>query len=113
MKLLVKVTGPFMLVDPSTKCEVSPDRPSVVVSSNFIETRLAVGQLKVLSNELKEVATDVEFGKFWMEASGDSDLAVESFLSAFKPEPEAAVTSEPEVALEPKAPVKLGKKGGK
>ena len=84
MKLLVETTGPFMLIDSYTKCEIDNNRPSVVLPSEFIQARMTVGQLRVISNELSDGATDEEFAQFWRD-SGKRDLAISSFLSKFGP----------------------------
>ena len=115
MKLLVKPTGPFLLLDPTTGCVVYDARPSVVLSSVFIGSRTALGQLKILSNELDDSATDAEFVKYWAESEKDETLAVESFLSKFvfkdpepkpEPKPEPIVEAEPEKAPAPAKPNK-------
>ncbi len=86
MKLLVKTTGDFMFADPSTRCEIAWNRPSVCQPSNFIQSHMAQGRLKLLSNELSDEATDAEFAQFLTEASGDSDLAVAAFIAKFGPQ---------------------------
>ena len=101
MKLLVKTTGKFMLLDPMTNCEMESVRPSVVQSSQFVNSRIAVGQIEVIAGHLKEEATDAEFANFWKGSNGDEALAVESFLSAFKKGP---VTEEELIALEAPEP---------
>lgn len=82
MKLLVETTGEFMLMDTSGRQEVQAARPSVVDNTNFINGRIASGFLKGLG-PLKDDATDAEFAKYFDESKGDSNLAVESFLSTF------------------------------
>jgi hypothetical protein len=83
MKILVETPGDFMLIDTSHFAqEIQPDRPSVVDNTNFISGRVSLGQVKILG-ELTEAATDTEFQKFFEESKGDSNLAVESFLSTF------------------------------
>ena len=95
MKILVETTGEFQLVDPFT-LELMPfDRPAVVTSTSFVETRAAKGEVVVLS-QLTEEATDEEFAAYWREAS---DIAVESFKSKHALE---AVTQKAEKAEEPK-----------
>jgi len=102
LKILVETTGEFQLVDPFT-LELMPfDRPAVVTSTSFVETRAAKGEVVVLS-QLTEEATDEEFAAYWREAS---DIAVESFKSKYAPE---AVTKKVEKAEEPKAEEPKGK----
>ncbi len=85
MKNLVKTTGPFMLIDPQSGDEVSPFRPSVVTATNFIASRITLGQLKLLSAQVPAEATDKEFAAHWAECvkghDGNAQLAMESFLS--------------------------------
>lgn len=110
MKVLVETTGSFMLM--SNGQEVQNNRPSVIVNSDFFQSRVANGQLKVLG-QLQDTATDAEFAAFWVESKQDNALAAASFISKFgippvtakdaeKPAP-AAPAAEPVAA--PAAPV--------
>lgn len=94
MKILVETTGPFMLVNPETGCELAHNRPSVAISTNFLQSRIATGQVKVLSNPLMDSATDAEFHSYWKASDRKKNLAIESFLSAFL-EPEVGLDLEP------------------
>lgn len=85
MKILLKTTGSFMLVDPQTGDEMQHNRPSLVGQSNFVQSRTAIGQLKVLSNEVPDTLTDADFLKFWNDSDKDEALAVQSFLASFAP----------------------------
>jgi hypothetical protein len=85
MKLLVETTGAFMLTDLASGQEVPSHRPAVVGHSNFFQHRVSLQQLRVLG-ELTDDATDAEFAKFLAESEGDTNLAVESFVSVFGPE---------------------------
>lgn len=88
MKILVETTGEFQLVDPET-LELMPfNRPAVVTSTTFVESRAAKGEVIVLFPVTDE-ATDEEFATYWNEAS---DIAVESFKSAFGPDVKPAET---------------------
>lgn len=82
-KILVETSGSFMLLDPYNGQEVQHNRPSVVVVTGFIEVKIAQGDLKVLSPELREEATDAEFAKYWKDSDRKAELAVASFVSAF------------------------------
>lgn len=86
-KLLIETTGDFMLMDNSTGAEIHWNRPTVCPRSNFIGARTAMGQIKVLSNELSEDATDEEFGAFLLDSKNDKELAVSAFISKFGPQP--------------------------
>lgn len=94
MKLLVKTTGSFMFVDPNNGAEVSPTRASVVSNTGFIQERVARGELKVLCNTLRDESTDKEFQHFYDESSGDTQLAIDSFIAAYGQEPEVDVERE-------------------
>lgn len=107
MKLLIETTGSFMLVDPETGTEIHHNRPTVAPMSNFVTSRMAKGELKLLSNELSDEATDAEFATFAAE-SEDMDLAVSSFVAKFGPQPvdpkaEAKAKAEAEAAAKAKA----------
>lgn len=82
-KLLVETTGKFMFLDSQARQEIQSHRPSVVVASEFVSTRMGRGELKLLSNELQEESTDKEFNVYFLEAGRDKELAVASFLSKF------------------------------
>ena len=91
-KILVETTGNFGLIDFFTGDEAHHNRPSVVRNSTFFAQRAAIGQIKLLS-QLKPEATDKDFAKYWEESRNpetkkvDAQLAVQSFLSVFGPEP--------------------------
>jgi hypothetical protein len=91
LKILVETTGEFQLVDPYTMELLPSDRPAVVTSTSFVETRCAKGEVTVLS-QLKDDATDEEFVEYWKEGS---DIAVESFKSKFAPEAVTKKAEEP------------------
>lgn len=82
-KLLVETTGNFSLIDGTRGLvDIRSTRPTVVVSTSFVQNRIALGQIKVLA-ELPEEATDEDWVKFLEESDGDVDLARESFVSSF------------------------------
>ena len=85
MKLLIETTGPFMLLDPQSGHEIHHNRPTVVPTSNFVQSRTAVNQIKVISNEVPDKFTDEDFKKFWIDCDKDHALAVQSFMSSFAP----------------------------
>jgi len=84
MKLLVETTGSFGLMDIGVRPpqEIAHNRPSVVISTEFIQTRIAKNQLKILG-KLQDEATDAEFINFHADSKGDTELAVSSFMSKF------------------------------
>lgn len=111
MKLLVKTTGPFMLMFPTTGEEVPHNRPAVVTKHSNIDQQILAEQIKVLSPELlPDTASDVEFAKFWADSAGSDDreaLAVAAFLSTFESKEEKGENKE-----EKKADPKKGAKPG-
>jgi hypothetical protein len=88
MKILAHTTGAFMLVDSTTGDEIAPFRPSVIRRSSFIDTRVKLKQIVVVS-ELTEDATDAQFVQFLKESDNDIELAMQSFVAAFGPKEEA------------------------
>lgn len=80
MKHLVETSGSFMFMDPETLAEIHATRPTVVTSNNFVEGRVAKGELKILGSNISEKATDEEFLEYWKE---NREIAVDAFLSKF------------------------------
>ena len=74
-----------MLLDPQSGHEIHHNRPTVVPTSNFVQSRTAVNQIKVLSNEVPDNFTDADFKKFWDDSKPDAELAIQSFLASFAP----------------------------
>jgi hypothetical protein len=83
MKLLVKTLGPFGLTDMYTGCQVVWNRPSVVKPSAFVDQRIQLGQIRVIS-QIPDEATDEEFKRFLIDSGENEELAVSSFLSQFE-----------------------------
>lgn len=92
MKTLVKPTKPFMLMLEGGNME--PLRPSLVVQSAFMQSKIAAGEVEVLMSEVPDEVTDADFLKTYKEtvkkdkngkpvegATPDEDLAVSSFKS--------------------------------
>lgn len=79
MKHLIETTGPFGLLCTQSMQDVHNHRPTVVTVTDFLTSRMAKGEIRLLG-ELKDEATDVEFCKYWDEAP---DIAAASFKSAF------------------------------
>lgn len=109
MKILAETTGSFALQDVGMGLQTIPaHRPAVVISSNFFQSRMGLGQIKMLG-ELLDTATDEAF-KENIRASMtdgiiDMPLAVESFLSEFGVN---AVTSKGDPEPEPEPELDLG-----
>lgn len=103
MKAIVETTKPIMLVDPYSGDLVEPDRPYVVAFTQFIQSRIGSGELRVLKGGLPETASDAEFAKFFKDSDGKADLAVEAFASGLEGEKEAEPAPEPKPAAKPAA----------
>jgi hypothetical protein len=103
MKLIVKPNGPHGYMDPTSRDEVQPFRPSVVKSTPYIESLIGSGKLKLVSNELSENATDKEFAKYHAECKDDPELCLQSFLSKFGVHKDAEKEAEKEAKAEEKA----------
>lgn len=48
-KIEVITTGPFMLIDPTTREEVEPEVPCWITDTDFIRRRITAGALELLS----------------------------------------------------------------
>lgn len=83
MKIIVKTTGKFALMDPSG-AEIRSQRPTVCNRTGFIDQRVKLKQVEIVAEDLPAEATDLEFEAFWRECEGDFDLAVESYLAKLK-----------------------------
>lgn len=102
MKHIVQATKPIALMDPNNGQEIE-QKPSLIVHTQFVAVRVGLGEVKILVADVPEEATNAEFQKFIVEAEGDYELAIESFMSQYKPElvPFNAQKLEPEVAPAP------------
>ena len=83
MKIIAKTTGPFALLDSLTRDLLEEHTPSLVTMTNFIESRIAKGEIKVLASNLPNDADPEEF-KTFLQDSGNVTLAVASFVSKFE-----------------------------
>jgi hypothetical protein len=97
MKQLVKTTGPFSLILPSTGVTIQRRRPTVVpAGDHFVHARAAVGELKVLVSDLPDHATDAAWEATWKACEGDYNLALASFLAELNGEMPDEKTGESE-----------------
>lgn len=101
-KCIIETIGSIMLVDPITNQFIPEDRPTLVLWTQFCQSRTGAGQIKVLQAGLPLEATDEEFQEFLKE-SEDKDLAIASFTSKFLEEPEEVQKSDERLALEKQA----------
>ena len=91
MKLIIETTGNFQLMLPKDEL-AHYDRPSVVSPSGFLDSRISVGQVKVLAGNLPDMANDSDFVAYYKDSGRDADLAVSAYVSSFE-EPEKCTTS--------------------
>ncbi len=93
MKMIVETTGKFMLVDPYSRDMLAHNRPCVVTGTEFIVSRIALGQVNLLATDLVAEATDKEFQAYIAASKPKGKnpsrekivaLAVASFTATFK-----------------------------
>ena len=99
-KLLIQTSGQFGLIDTATGTDISAFNPTVVSASPFINLKVDAKVIEVMW-ELKPEATQEDFLGYLAESEGDTELAVESFLSKYGVDEED--TEEVRAALEAKA----------
>lgn len=80
--LLLETNGDYQLMDASTGALVRHEGYSCVPASGFIDTRMAVGQIKLVAR-LIDSATDEEYLETLKSVDGDHELAKASFLDRF------------------------------
>lgn len=80
MKAIIKTTGRFQLICPTTDQIVPHHRPAVVEVSPFFFARIGIGQLEVVEGNLPPIANDKEFVVAIKEAEGDIDKAVADYM---------------------------------
>lgn len=114
-KILVETTADILLIDPYTGCVADAGRPSVVDWSQFIETRVGIGQVRIIGAELVEEVKDEDFLGYWAECKEDAQLAVAAFMAEFEvPQPigeksETVPVTDPTPAGKAPVPLKEGK----
>lgn len=102
MKHIVQATQPIVLMDPNNG-QIVEQKPSLITHTQFIAVRIGLGEIKILVADVPDEATNEEFQKFIVDSEGNHDLAIDSFMSQYKPElvPFNAQKLEPEVAPVP------------
>lgn len=95
-KVLVATTGQFALMTDGGFIDC--DRPYIVESSQFLESRVLLGQAKVLRDSLPAKAKDAELAEFIAAHEGDFDVGLDNYLLSL--DPEAAETRQKELAAE-------------
>ena len=101
MNVLIETKGQFGLLDLSTRPSqtVDANRPCVVLNTNFIQARVALGQIRV-HGYVSDQASDAEFVQYWRD-SEDAKLAVSSFLGAFGTDQETTKEPAPKAKSKP------------
>ena len=82
MKLLVGTTGDFQIICEDSGQRIRFQGYTVVDPTNFISSRVANGQLKLI-HQIGDAADDAEWLIYAKESGTDTELAVASFVSAF------------------------------
>jgi hypothetical protein len=80
-KIIVKTTGDFELSDIQAGQYVTNMRPHLVNASNFINQRIALGQLTVIGNSIDTNKSDADFEVALKDWDGDVELALANMLS--------------------------------
>lgn len=80
-KAIIETTGDFAYLDMNKGQSIHANRPTVVELTNFINEKIAEGNIKILVKDLPEFACDNEFLKTFVEAKGDVDFAVEAYAA--------------------------------
>ena len=81
-RMIVETTGAFGLGDRSVSPaqEIDAFRPSVVKASAFLGSRIGLGQVRILVDDLPETANDADFAKTLSE-SESLDLALDAYTA--------------------------------
>lgn len=85
-KALVETIGDHMYVDPINGQVIEADRPAVVEVTSFVSQKIADGQIKLLTPNLPEEATDEDFLKTHDEFKGNengTNSSVASYAATF------------------------------
>jgi hypothetical protein len=84
MNILVETTGQFGLLDSESWTSIPHDRPALVRATNFIASRAACGQLKILLQDVPEDIKDEHWVKLWDEAK-TAEAAVKALENKIRP----------------------------
>ena len=82
-KLIVKPVGPHMYIDITNGDHIPEGRPSVVFRTGFVMEKIGEGHIELITPNIPQEASNLEFQKYLSESDGDEKLAVASFLSQF------------------------------
>ena len=83
-RMIVATTGNFALCCLVTNQEIEAFRPSVIRPSAFFSSRIGLGQINILVDNLPEIASDEEFAKTLKACDGDVELAISSYVEEVK-----------------------------
>lgn len=100
-KSLVRPDGSFEYICPVSGQHVQSHRPTVISPTDWLNSKIAAGKIKLVMGDLPEDASDASFEKAWKEASRNQAKALET-LGWIKAEKK----SEPEGDKKPE-PIKL------
>jgi hypothetical protein len=78
-KLLVKTTGEFQLICPLSGQLVQMFRPYVVENTAFFQTRIACGDLSVVTDGIDDAATDESWAATLAASDGNQELAIAAY----------------------------------
>lgn len=84
MKIIVKTTGSFGLVDPINMTAIEKDRLNLVAATNFVQGRVSLGQLKIVASDFPDVATQEDWDAYLKDSDGDVELAIAAFRSQYE-----------------------------
>lgn len=82
MKCLVETKDSCQLVTPMGELAAF-NRPSVLSKSGFVASRLEMGHLSMVEDNLSDEASDAEFQKYLKDSKGDAELAAASFAEKY------------------------------
>ncbi len=102
MKIVVRPSGEFSLVDPQSGANMKKGRISVIPQTNFASQRVFIGQLEMLG-QLPDDAVEADFLETLKEMDGDVGAAIEIYAA------ELGKGADPEGAVKVSTP----KKGAK
>ena len=80
MKLVVRPSGEFSLIDPISRADIKKGRISVVSQTGFVSQRVSLGQLEMLG-QLPDEAVEADFLATLKEFEDDVILAIEAYVS--------------------------------
>lgn len=83
MKAIVETTSNIMLVDAGTKEFLPEDRPAVMTMTQFLQSRIGKGDVRVLAADLPADANDADF-EGYLQESENEELAIAAYVSSLR-----------------------------